>query len=321
MGRPKWVHYAHGQNHEFLNRMGGYTAQVRNPDSWEGWSWGARHMWGMEPVGIPHQTNMISEVAEHTDLLIHCGCDAETTHWAWSGQIASRLMYWFTELGIKQVFICPDLNYSGAIHGDKWIPIYPNTDAALFLAIAYIWITEGTYDKEYLKTHTVGFEREKDYILGKEDGIPKTPKWASELCGVPSRIIKALAREWALKKTSFVIGNGGSMIRGPYSTEPARLVGTLLAMQGMGKPGRQFVKLIEWCFFLDPKQIGLPRSAVIPFSIPMSHGVIDTDSRPPKQIIPKDMLADAILNPPITWDGVIYSFHPKKKISRSGIIP
>ena len=56
----------------------------------------------------------------------------------------------------------------------------PNTDAALQLAIAYQWITEGTYDKEYVATHTVGFDKFEEYVLGKEDGIPKTPKWAAE---------------------------------------------------------------------------------------------------------------------------------------------
>ena len=85
-------------------------------------------------------------------------------------------VYWFTELGIKSIFICPDLNYSAAVHADKWIPILPNTDAALQLAIAYVWITEGTYDKEYVKTHSVGFDKLRDYVLGKEDGIPKTPE-------------------------------------------------------------------------------------------------------------------------------------------------
>ena len=105
------------------------------------------------------------------------------------------------------------------------------------LAIAYTWIKEGTYDQDYLDTHTVGFDKLRNYILGDEDGIPKTPKWASGLCGVPSRIIKALAREWASKTTSTVHGNGGSYIRGPYATEPARLEVVLLAMQGLGRPG------------------------------------------------------------------------------------
>ena len=122
------------------------------------------------------------------------GCDPETTTWGWGGQTVSQLCYWFTELGIKQVYICPDVNYGAAVHADKWIPILPNTDAALYLAIAYQWMQEGTYDKEYVDTHVVGFDKFAAYVLGEEDGMPKTPKWAEDKTGVPSRIIKALAR-------------------------------------------------------------------------------------------------------------------------------
>jgi len=38
--------------------------------------------------------------------------------------------------------------------------------------------------------------------MGQEDGTPKTPTWAAEICGVPSRTIKALARQWAKKATT-----------------------------------------------------------------------------------------------------------------------
>ena len=55
----------------------------------------------------------------------------------------------------------------------------PNTDAALQLAIIYIWLKEGTWNKEYVKTHAVGMDQVENYVLGKEDGIPKTPEWAS----------------------------------------------------------------------------------------------------------------------------------------------
>ncbi len=106
----------------------------------------------------------------------------------------SRLLYWFTELGIRQICVGPEVNWGTAVHADKWIPIRPNTDAALFFAIAYQWLQEGTYDKEYIETHAVGFDKFAAYVLGEEDGVPKTPKWAEEKTGVPSRIIKALAR-------------------------------------------------------------------------------------------------------------------------------
>jgi len=45
--------------------------------------------------------------------------------------------------------------------------VLPNTDAALFLAIAYTWITEESYDKAYVATHTYGFDKFKDLVLGR----------------------------------------------------------------------------------------------------------------------------------------------------------
>jgi trimethylamine-N-oxide reductase (cytochrome c) len=116
--------------------------------------------------------------------------------------MASRLCYWWTDLGIKSIYICPDLNYGAAVHADKWILVRPNTDAALLLGIAYVWLTEGTYDKEYIATHTFGFDKFEPYVLGNEDGIPKTPEWAASKCGIKEWTIKALAREWASKRTT-----------------------------------------------------------------------------------------------------------------------
>jgi molybdopterin guanine dinucleotide-containing S/N-oxide reductase-like protein len=309
-GETKGVHGPHGAQRDLLRLLGGYTQQCRNPDSWEGWYWGAKHVWGQEPVGQGRQCNLVPDIAENTDLLLYWGCDAETTGWGWSGQIASRIMYFFTELGIKSIFICPDINYSAAVHADKWIPILPNTDICLQMAIAYTWITEDTYDKEYLKTHAVGWDKVRDYILGKEDGNAKTPKWAEPLCGVPSRIIKALARDWAKKATSLVHSNGGGLIRGAFSTEPARMEVVLMGMQGLGKPGANQFKLIEWAIFNDPNQMALPKSKVFPDIQPAHHGF--NFQNIPKQIIPKTLIAEAILNPPLEWYGTTVLAAPRE---------
>ena len=163
-------------------------------------------------------------------------------------------MYFWKEIGIKQIYICPDVNYGAAVHADKWIPVLPNTDAALQLAIAYIWIKEGTYDKDYVATHVVGFDKFSDYVMGKEDGVPKTPEWASNKCGVPEWTIKALAREFASKSTSIAHYFGGGMVRGPYSHEPARLECCLLGMQGLGGPG---VHQLQITYFGMPRMEGL----------------------------------------------------------------
>ena len=61
------------------------------------------------------------------------------------------------------------------------------TDVALGLAIAFVWLTEGRYDKEYVATHTHGFDEWTRYVLGQSDGKPKTPEWAESECLIPAR--------------------------------------------------------------------------------------------------------------------------------------
>jgi anaerobic selenocysteine-containing dehydrogenase len=286
----KIVHAAHGIQYEFLKLTGGSTYQFRTPDSWEGWYWGAKHVWGMDStVGLMDpKTNIVKDMAEHCEQLLFWGCDPETTPWFYIAGLPSRLMYFFEELGIKQVYICPDLNYGAAVHADKWIPVLPNTDAALQLAIAYVWLTEDTYDKEHIERLSVGFERFADYVLGKDDGVAKTPKWASAKCGVPSYTIKALAREFAAKVTSIMHSFGGSMIRGPYSSEPARLEVILLAMQGLGKPG---VHQENWWK-------GFPRSVAMPTEATEARqgSMYGYFWPPPPQVLPKTLIEKAIFS-------------------------
>lgn len=324
-GENKVVQACHGAGRKLLPLWGGYTLQVRQPDSWEGWWWGTKHFWGCEPVGQGKQSNLLLDVAENCELLLFWGCDQETTPWGWQGQLPSRLSYWYSELGIKQIYICPDLNYAAAVHADRWIPVLPNTDAALYLAITYVWFKDGTYDKDYLKTHAVGVETYEDYVMGKEDGTPKTPEWAEPLCGVSARVIKALAREWASKRTSVVIGNGGPGIRGPYATEPARLQAICLAMQGLGKPGVNQVKMIEWGLFDFPDQYAQPKSLRIPNVRKAHTGGHPSDKNDPS--LPKTYVPKAILEGACDWwgcesetapreDQFIHRFYPAEGCSR-----
>jgi trimethylamine-N-oxide reductase (cytochrome c) len=249
--------------------------------------------------------NVIWDVSKNSDAVFFWGCDPETTPWGFNGQTASRVCYWWSELGIKQIYVAPDCNYGNAVHADKWIPVLPNTDAALYLGIAYTWMTEGTYDKQYIATHSVGFDKFEDYVLGREDGVPKTTKWAAEITGVPSYTIKALARYWAKKKVSIAIGNGGPGVRGPYSTEPARLQACLLAMQGVGKPGQHQFKMIEWGLYNKKSNNPLVPPKYIPNMMAANRGWLYTDTTP--QFIPKDLIHDAINRPPISWYGTTLS--------------
>ena len=309
-GECKFVHAAHGCATLLLDKMGGFTQQVRNPDSWEGWYWGAKHVWGPGLIGMMSPAdNIVKDICENSNMVLVWGGDPETTPWGFRGQFASRLCYFWSEIGIKQVYICPDVNYAAAIHADKWIPILPNTDAALQLAIIYTWIKEGTYDKEYVETHTVGFDKVKAYVMGEEDGIPKTPEWASKKCGVPEWTIKALARDWAKKRVTIGHYFAGGMARGPYSHEPARLEVILLGMQGLGKPGVHQAQIAYQ---------GMPRNIMAGgrghlgmFQNLAKSRAGDRLLKPHKttptpwgkQLIPKPLIEQAIKNPPVHFWG------------------
>ena len=301
-GESKAIHAPHGCMIRMLDACGGCTVQARNPDSWEGWYWGAKHVWGMDPVGQnTKSTNTAQDIAQNADALLYWGCDLETTTWGWGGQMASRMAYWFSDCGVKGIAIAPDANYTTVVHADKWIPVLPNTDAALQLAIAYVWITEGTYEKEYVETHSIGFDWLEYYVLGNEDGIAKTPEWAEEICGVPAYKIKALARYWAKHNVSIAHCNGGSFIRAAFAHEPARLEVYLLGMQGVGKPGRISMKFIEWILFGMSSCSPLPTSKVIPSTQGCYNGALMGPA--PESFVPKCHIHEALRGEPLHWYG------------------
>jgi len=284
----------------FFNLLG-FTDIVDNPDSWEGWHWGAAHSFGFFwRLGIPEQYDLLGDALKNTDLVVHWGNDPDSTHGVYGGNDSAIWRLWLRELGIKQIFIDPYCNYTAVVVGDKWIAPRPGTDAAMAEAIAYIWITEATYDKDYVATHTIGFEEFEKNILGENDGVPRTPEWAENECAVPARVIRALAREWASKRTMLAAGARGGesgACRQAYATEWARLMVYLQAMQGLGKPGVNI-----W-----GTTMGVPFNSELDFPGYASWGLNRLAEKPAvnpvKQRLYRLTVPEAILNPPIEWLG------------------
>ena len=90
------------------------------------------------------------------------------------------------------------------------------------------------------------------------------------------------------------------MIRGAYSTEPARMEVVLLAMRGLGKPGVHQMKLAEQGLFGEQKDMSFPLAVFMPQAFAAYTGWMWEKE---KQMIPKTMVHEAILNPPISWYG------------------
>ncbi len=235
------VGYKMGPFHRFMHMLH-FTPVYDNPDSWEGWHWGATHTYGFHwRLGMPEQFNLLEDCLQNSEMIVFWSNDPDSTRGTYSGQESHIWRVWLKEKGVKSVFIDPLYNYTAAVMDGTWFGPRPGSDTALAMAIAYTWIDEGTYDKEYIANRTIGFEEFRAYIMGESDDMyPKTPEWAEAQSGIPARKIRALAREWAQKRTclsSGCRGGQGSACRAAYATEWARMMVLLQAMQGLGKPG------------------------------------------------------------------------------------
>jgi trimethylamine-N-oxide reductase (cytochrome c) len=224
----------------FFNNVG-WTPVAHNPDSWEGWYWGAMHHWGQSMhLGAPESYGTVEDCLKECEMVVFWSSDPEATSGVYAAFEGTVRRQWLKELGIKMVHIDPFYNHTAALLGGKWLAPRPATGNALALAIAYVWITEDLYDKEYVAQRTRGFDRWKDYILGKEDGIAKTPEWQEQEAAIPAREVRALARQWGTKKTYLAAGGlsgFGSACRDATGNEWARSMVCLMAMRGLGKPG------------------------------------------------------------------------------------
>ena len=226
--------------YRFMNMVGS-TQYVQNPDSWEGWHWGGMHQWGFSwRLGLPEQYDLLEDGLKNTEMIVFWSADPEATGGIYAAFESTCRRQWLKDLGVKMVFIDPYYNHTAGLFSDKWFAPRPDSGNAMACAIAFVWITENLYDEPYVRTHSVGFDKWKEYLLGKEDGIPKTPEWAERETTVPAREIRALAREWSTKKTMLAaggLGGWGGACRSATGTEWARLMISLQAMQGLGKPG------------------------------------------------------------------------------------
>ncbi|MDE3078270.1 MAG: molybdopterin-dependent oxidoreductase, partial [Chloroflexota bacterium] len=131
--------------------------------------------------------------------------------------------------------ICIDPRYTTAaeVLADQWIPIKPGTDTAMMLAVAYVLFEEDLYNKEFVDRYVDrhGFEVWRAYVEGKDDGVPKTPEWAEQICGVPAETIRGFARLYASQKPTW-LWKGWAVSRKSRGENTARAAAALQAIMG-----------------------------------------------------------------------------------------
>ena len=210
-----------------LSLFGGYTTHYGNISS-EGAVYAVMSSYGDVMVGHGR------EDLKNARLIIMWGWDPVRMI---SGTDCVYNLMKAKEGGTKIITIDPRLTHSGATYADEWIPIIPGTDVAMMVSMAYVMIKENLHDQAFLDKYTVGFDKFKEYVTGVEDGIEKTPEWASEICGVPARRIEDLAREYATTKPACLMDCQGPA-RAAQGEQYNRAAIVLTVMTGnIGKPG------------------------------------------------------------------------------------
>lgn len=188
---------------------------------------------------------------KNSETIVLYGCNPA---WA-SGGSPSWHFLQAKKAGAQFVFVGPSYNFSANVYDAKWIQVRPGTDTAFLLAVAHTMITEDDpvanplIDWDFLNRCTLGFDAEhmpegaklnenfKDYVLGKYDNQPKSPAWATEICGTPVEDILWYAREMRKDKRVAIL-HSFAPARNKNADNFPQIFMTIGAMGGhMRKPG------------------------------------------------------------------------------------
>lgn len=167
-----------------------------------------------------NEGNSTSDI-ENTKLVVMFGNNPAETRMS-GGGITYFLEQARERSNARMIVIDPRYTDTAAGREDEWIPIRPGTDAALVAGIAWVLINENMVDQPFLDTYCVGYDEKtlpegapanghyKAYILGQgDDGIAKTPQWASAVTGIPVDRIVKLAREIGQTKPACICQGWG----------------------------------------------------------------------------------------------------------------
>jgi biotin/methionine sulfoxide reductase len=295
-GSAGLFHEARGQLHRFLAASGGYVDQTMN------YSFGAAlaflpHVLG-SPQAVVGPLTSWSSIARHTKLIVlFGGANPKNTQVIKGGCASHSTGKWMQELaraGVRMVNVSPLREDGPEEVRPEWIPIRPNTDTAMLLALTHTLVSEGLHDDPFLARYCSGFERVLPYLMGETDGQPKDAAWAAAITGVPADTIRTLARDMAATRT--MVTSSWSLQRAHHGEQVYWATILLAAALGqIGLPGGGF-----GFGYGSTAGIGDPP---LTFAPPVMEGI----PNPVRIAIPAARIADCLLHP-----GEGYDFNGKR---------
>ena len=290
------VHHARSLLRRFLFLGGGCVDQAGN------YSFGAAQYLLPRVIGtfqpVVGEITDWSSIVGHTRFILAFGGLATKNGQVTSGGAGTHTMEtWLRrakDAGIEFVSVSPLASDAPDFLGAQWVPIRPNTDAAMMLAMAHTLLTEELYDADFMRRHCTGFEPFRRYLLGLDDAAPKSAEWAAAITGVAADTIVDLARRAAASRS--MITCAWSLQRAHHGEQPYWAAIVLAAMLGgIGLPGGGF-----GFGHGSTNGIGVPRRDVAGPEIPLPLN-------PARTMIPVARIADMLLHP-----GESYEFNGRR---------
>jgi anaerobic dimethyl sulfoxide reductase subunit A len=222
-----------GLQGRFLGMFGCRTSSWSVP-SYQGTTFSSRMTFGTIEDGNE------DDAFAHSKLIIMWGWNPAYTFHGGNTFYYMRLA---KQRGCRFVLVDPQYTDSAASYDAWWIPIKPNTDAAMMAAMAHYIFTHKLHDQSFINQFVQGMdaatmpdwaknqENFKDYILGQYDGQAKTPEWAEPICGVKAEDIKKLAQMYATTKPAALKASWAPG-RNAYGEQYSRMAAALQAMTG-----------------------------------------------------------------------------------------
>jgi biotin/methionine sulfoxide reductase len=290
------VHHARTLVRRFLFLGGGCVDQVGN------YSFGAAQFFLPHVIGtfqpVAGQVTDWSSIVKHTRLILAFGGVATKNGQVTSGGAGAHTMEWWLRraknAGVEFVSVSPLRSDAPEFLHAQWVPIRPNTDTAMMLALAHTLLVEERYDAQFVASHCNGFEAFRRYLLGLDDGVAKSADWAATITGVSAETMRDLARRAAATRS--MITCAWSLQRAHHGEQPYWAAIVLAAMLGgIGLPGGGF-----GFGHGSINGIGAPRVDIAGPDVPLPLN-------PARSMIPVARIADMLLDP-----GASYAFNGRR---------
>ena len=219
-----------------INLIGGCTNTAGD------WSAGASqvslpHIIGDMEVYSPQSA--WETIRDECDVFVLVGCDPVKNNrieFTVADHDMSQRWEMIRDAGVKFISINPQRTASDEVLNAEWVKIVPNTDVALFCAMANHVLEMGLQDQAYMDKYTVGSEKWIAYVKGDDDGVAKTPEWAAEITGIDAAKIRELAELFAKSNTN--IAGAWSLQRAQHGEMTHWAIINFASLTGkIGKPG------------------------------------------------------------------------------------